>query len=85
MDFLIGIVGDGFVFQVTSTQVKKGFILHTGHLREGGVMSLGATVSVQVNEDRRQGIRRAHSATPDCDSSSKPAGLSSSGCPPLRK
>ena len=44
------------------TQVDGGFILHRGHLREGRI-ELGTTVAARVDADRRQGIRRAHSAT----------------------
>ena len=44
------------------TQVDGGFTLHRGHLREGRI-ELGATVTARVDAERRQGIRRAHSAT----------------------
>jgi len=56
------IVGDGVRFEVIDTQKEGGFILHYGHLREG-VIKQGATVTSRVDADRRQGIRRAHSAT----------------------
>ena len=56
------IVGDGFTFEVVDAQVKKGFTLHSGHLRSGE-MGLGAIVTAQVDAQRRQGIERAHSAT----------------------
>ena len=36
--------------------------LHRGHLREGR-LELGAAVTARVDAERRQGIRRAHSAT----------------------
>ncbi len=56
------IVGPGFHFEVIDTQVDGGFTLHCGHLREGR-LELGATATARVDDDRRQGIRRAHSAT----------------------
>ena len=56
------LVGDGFRFEVVDAQVNGALILHRGHLREGR-MELGATVSARVNPTRRDGIRRAHSAT----------------------
>jgi hypothetical protein len=43
-------------------QVEHGFIQHRGHLRQGS-LALGARVTARVDEARRQGIRRAHSAT----------------------
>ncbi len=43
-------------------QVEGAFILHVGHLREGQA-ELGAVVTARVDAQRRQGIRRAHSAT----------------------
>ena len=52
----------GFHFEVIDTQVDGGFTLHRGHLREGRI-ELGATVTARVDAERRQGIRRAHSAT----------------------
>jgi alanyl-tRNA synthetase len=56
------IIGDGFRFDVIDTQKEGGFTLHRGHLREGK-MSQGTTVTARVDIARRQGIRRAHSAT----------------------
>lgn len=56
------IVGEGFRFEVTDTQKDGGLILHHGHLREGE-MGTGEKVKAIVDADRRQGIRRAHSAT----------------------
>jgi alanyl-tRNA synthetase len=38
------IVGDGFTFEVVDSQIKKGFTLHSGHLRSGE-MGLGAVVT----------------------------------------
>jgi alanyl-tRNA synthetase len=56
------IVGTGFHFEVINTQVDGAFTLHHGHLREGRI-DLGAVASARVDTQRRQGIRRAHSAT----------------------
>ena len=56
------LIGDGFRFEVVDAQVNGALILHRGHLREGR-MELGATVSARVDATRRDGIRRAHSAT----------------------
>jgi alanyl-tRNA synthetase len=56
------IVGDGFRFEVIDTQKEANFILHRGHLRSG-VIRQGAQVTARVDVHRRQGIRRAHSAT----------------------
>ena len=47
---------------MTDTQKDGGFTLHIGHLREGRIEP-GRTVTASVERDRRQGIRRAHSAT----------------------
>jgi alanyl-tRNA synthetase len=56
------IVGPGFRFQVTDTQKDGDLLLHYGHLLEG-TMKAGAKVTAKVHQGRRQGIRRAHSAT----------------------
>jgi alanyl-tRNA synthetase len=56
------LVGQGFRFEVIDTQVDGALVLHRGHLREGR-MELGEAVTARVNARRRQGIRRAHSAT----------------------
>lgn len=56
------IVGDGFRFQVIDTQKNGHLILHIGHLVEGQLKT-GETVTARVDTDRRNGIRRAHSAT----------------------
>jgi len=56
------ITGDGFRFQVTDTQKDGDLILHLGHLVEGE-MTAGGAVTAKVDITRRQGIRRAHSAT----------------------
>jgi alanyl-tRNA synthetase len=54
--------GQQFRFEVINTQVEAAFTLHVGHLREGQV-ELGAIVTARIDAARRQGIRRAHSAT----------------------
>ena len=56
------LVGEGFRFEVIDTQVDAGFTLHVGHLRQGAI-SLESRVAARVDAERRQGIRRAHSAT----------------------
>ena len=56
------IQGDGFAFEVLDTQKEAGFHLHVGHLR-AGVARQGASVTATVDAERRQAIRRAHSAT----------------------
>ncbi|MDZ7617129.1 MAG: alanine--tRNA ligase, partial [Patescibacteria group bacterium] len=56
------IVGKGFRFDVVSSHVDGAFTLHLGHLRDGAVR-LGDRVTAEVDATRRQGIRRAHSAT----------------------
>lgn len=56
------ITGEGFRFQVNDTQRDAGLILHHGHLSEGELRT-GVPVTARVDAARRQGIRRAHSAT----------------------
>jgi alanyl-tRNA synthetase len=56
------IEGDGFQFRVTDTQRDAEVILHHGNLVKGK-MSTGARVTARVDARRRDGIRRAHSAT----------------------
>jgi len=56
------LTGPGVRFEVIDTQVSGELILHRGHLREG-VLSLGGALVARVDAARRQGIRRAHSAT----------------------
>ncbi len=56
------LVGEGFRFQVVDAQPDGDFVLHVGHLREGTLL-LGAAVTARVDAERRQAIRRAHSAT----------------------
>jgi alanyl-tRNA synthetase len=56
------LVGDGFEFIVSDTQKDGGLVIHKGHLARG-VMREGVKVNAVVDESRRAGIRRAHSAT----------------------
>jgi alanyl-tRNA synthetase len=56
------IAGSNFSFQVIDTQKEGNFTLHLGHLRKGRVVQ-GDAVTARVGEERRQAIRRAHSAT----------------------
>jgi len=56
------LVGDDFEFEVSDTQKDGQLIIHHGHLLRG-VMNEGAPVRAIVNRERREGIRRAHSAT----------------------
>ena len=56
------LVGEDFRFEVADAQTDGAFTLHIGHLRQGQI-SLGAVVSARIDLERRQGIRRAHSAT----------------------
>jgi alanyl-tRNA synthetase len=54
--------GQGFVFLVTDTKKENDFTLHVGRVFEGTV-TLNASVRAEVDPDRREAIRRAHSAT----------------------
>jgi alanyl-tRNA synthetase len=56
------IAGEHFFFEVTDAKIDGGFTLHLGHLREGRI-ELGDAATARVDLPRRQGIRRAHSAT----------------------
>jgi alanyl-tRNA synthetase len=56
------ITGEGFEFRVTDAQKDGDLIVHWGHLVRG-TMKAGAKVTARVDVERRQGIRRAHSAT----------------------
>ncbi|MCH2113886.1 MAG: alanine--tRNA ligase [Pirellulales bacterium] len=56
------LVGESFVFEVTDSQKDGQLFIHHGHLKSG-VMLEGDTVSARVNTERRDAIRRAHSAT----------------------
>jgi len=56
------LIGEGFRFDVIDTQKESAFTLHRGHLRKGSIHQ-GVAVTARVETARRQGIRRAHSAT----------------------
>jgi alanyl-tRNA synthetase len=56
------LVGDGIEFEVIDTQKDGALFIHVGHLRKG-VLREGAKVKAIVDTGRRDGIRRAHSAT----------------------
>ena len=56
------LVGPNGRFEVRDTQRDSDLILHLGRVIEGE-LSQGDAVMAQVNEQRRAGIRRAHSAT----------------------
>ena len=50
------------MFQVLDTQKDGDLLLHFGYVTSGEI-HLGATVEAEVDDERRQAIRRAHSAT----------------------
>jgi len=52
----------GVKFHVIDTQKSGDLLVHLGHLIEGKLIA-GAKVTAHVNTARRDGIRRAHSAT----------------------
>jgi alanyl-tRNA synthetase len=54
--------GDGVEFEVTDAQKDGALVIHYGHLRKG-VLREGGKVKAIVDATRRNGIRRAHSAT----------------------
>jgi len=56
------LVGAGFRFQVEDTKKENDFFLHLGRVVEGR-LDVGAEATATVDADRRQAIRRAHSAT----------------------
>lgn len=56
------ITGPSFRFLVTDTHKDGGLLLHFGHLVDGELRT-GQKVTARVDTTRRQGIRRAHSAT----------------------
>lgn len=56
------LIAEGLLFEVTDTHRDGDFVLHLGHLRNGQ-LKLGMKVTARVDGARRQGIRRAHSAT----------------------
>ncbi len=53
---------DGTVFEVTDTQRAGELIVHFGKMKSGELKE-GGKVRAKVDQDRRNGIRRAHSAT----------------------
>jgi alanyl-tRNA synthetase len=54
--------GDRFTFQVLDTKKDHDFILHVGRVDEGRV-TVQQKVRAEVDADRREAIRRAHTAT----------------------
>ena len=56
------LIGGGAEFIVADTQKDGDLWIHVGHLTKGK-LSVGQTLSAAVDEARRSGIRRAHSAT----------------------
>jgi alanyl-tRNA synthetase len=54
--------GDRFVFHVNDTKKENDFTLHIGQMVEGTV-TVNDKVSARVDAERRNAIRRAHSAT----------------------
>jgi alanyl-tRNA synthetase len=56
------IQGEGFDFVVSDTKKDEGFTLHIGRVTHG-IASIGDKVTAIVDADRREAIRRAHSAT----------------------
>ncbi len=56
------ILGAGCEFNVLDTQKHSGLIVHRGELVSGS-LKVGQAVQANVVDDRRAGIRRAHSAT----------------------
>jgi alanyl-tRNA synthetase len=56
------LVGEGCDFDVINTLRNGALTVHIGHLRTGR-LEVGAKLTARVDENRRAGIRRAHSAT----------------------
>lgn len=56
------LIGSEAEFIVADTQKDGDLWIHVGHLTKGK-LSVGQTLSAAVDESRRSGIRRAHSAT----------------------
>jgi len=54
--------GDRFVFEVLDTKKESEFTLHAGRVAEGAV-TVNDIVHAEVDAERRQAIRRAHTAT----------------------
>ena len=56
------ISGEGFHFEVTDTQPIGEAVAHIGRLTEGAI-AVGDAVTASVDEDRRDAVRRHHTAT----------------------
>lgn len=56
------IENDAFLFRVIDTQKENVFTLHIGRI-ERGEITVGGSVRAAVDTERREAIRRAHSAT----------------------
>jgi len=56
------IISEAFEFEVVDTQKDGDLVVHFGHLKRGEITE-GARVKAAVDAERRQAIRRAHSAT----------------------
>ncbi len=56
------ITSETFIFNVTNSRYEGEFIVHDGQLQSGEICT-GDRATAQVNESRRLGISRAHSAT----------------------
>jgi alanyl-tRNA synthetase len=54
--------GEGFEFQVLDTKKENDFILHVGRVSQGEV-AVNERVRARVDAERRDAIRRAHTAT----------------------
>src|SRR5262249_26994980 len=54
--------GDRFTFEVLDTKKDHDFILHIGQVAEGRV-TVQQKVNAEVDAERRESIRRAHTAT----------------------
>ncbi|MFO1020202.1 MAG: alanine--tRNA ligase [Planctomycetales bacterium] len=56
------LIGEGCEFFVQDTQKDGNLYIHIGHLKKGK-LKVGMKLTAQIDEHRRSGIRRAHSAT----------------------
>ncbi|MDO4586453.1 MAG: alanine--tRNA ligase [Planctomycetia bacterium] len=56
------ISGENFIFNVSTAQYDGEFIVHSGALTSGRI-AVGDKATATVNQERRAGISRAHSAT----------------------
>ena len=56
------LLGDGCEFHVADTQRDGTLTVHIGHLKYGR-LEVGSRLTARVDDERRAGIRRAHSAT----------------------